>query len=160
MSEVVVVKHAPAGRVPAEFRYTARRKHSPPGWIAVQARWTLHEVIAGPLRFAPGDVLDEFFALERPYNAFAIHRESGEFGGWYCNVTEPTRVEHDEIHWHDLYVDVLVTPAGEISVEDEDELEASGLAHSDPDLHAMILAARDELIELIERHRYPFCTVS
>jgi hypothetical protein len=159
MSDILVVKHAPAGREPKLYHYTATLMPSPAGWVAVRARWITREVIVGALRFSPGDVLDEFFSLERPYNAFAIRRESGEFGGWYCNVTEPTRFENGEIHWHDLYIDVLVTPDGAVSIEDEHELEESGLAGSNAELHAMILEARDELIDMIERNAYPFCTI-
>jgi hypothetical protein len=158
VTEVLVVKHAHDGRPP--YRYPARLQTSPPGWVVVQADWPLHEVVAGPVSFKPGDTLAEFFSLERHYNAFAIHRSDGAFGGWYCNVTLPTTFEAGEIHWYDLYLDVLIAPDGSVHVEDEDELDASGLEFTDPALFATITAAKDELLEMIEQRRYPFSTVS
>jgi hypothetical protein len=44
-------------------------------------------------------------------------------------------------------------------VLDEDELAEAGLAATDPALHAMILAARDELLELAARQAFPFTAV-
>lgn len=113
----------------------------------------------GYLTFLNGDVLDEYFALHRPYNAFALFRANGEFAGWYCNVTHPTTVAESEIHWHDLYLDVIVYPDGQTLVLDEDELEESGIETSNPALHAMILAGRDELLELVKSNAYPFSEI-
>lgn len=158
MSQVTVVKHSPDGRPP--YRYTARLMESPPGWVVVQADWPLHEVNSGPVSFKPGDVLDEYFSLERYYNAFAVHRADGSFGGWYCNVTHPTRYEGGEIHWYDLYLDVLVAPDGSVHVRDEDELEASGLERDNPELHATIIQAKDELLQMIAERSYPFSTIA
>ena len=139
--------------------YAAHRIESAEGWIAARARWVHGYMDLGYLTFMNGDVLDEYFALDRPYNAFAIYRASGDFAGWYCNVTHPTTVVGNEIHWYDLYLDVIVYPDGGTLVLDEDELEESGLAHSDPDLYAMILAAKDELLELANTNAYPFSEV-
>lgn len=158
MSEVTVIKHALDGRPPV--RYSANLLPSPDGWIVARATWVHGAVDAGPLSFRDGDTLEEFFSLDRPYNAFAIYRPGGEFAGWYCNVTQPTEVHDDEIHWHDLFVDVLVTPDGRVSVEDEHELEESGLRASDPETYAMVLTGRDELLALIRDNAYPFNTVS
>ena len=71
-------------------------------------------------------------------------------------MTYPTIVDGDELRWHDLWVDLIVLPDGQRFVLDEDELEASGLAATDPPLYATILAARDELIRLHQQNAYPF----
>lgn len=147
------VKLRPDGSVATQYPVT--EFDAPAGWIAARAIWSYTRVDVGPFAFEPGDVLDEYFALDRPYNAFAIFRE-GSFVGWYCNVTHPTRLTVNEIVWHDLWLDVLVTPDGTVLVLDEDELEESGVAERDPDLHRMIVDARDELLELIARRAYPF----
>jgi protein associated with RNAse G/E len=115
----------------------------------------------GYYAFEPGDTLLEFFSMDRWYNAFATFRATGEFVGWYCNVTYPTIVDFDtrELRWHDLWVDILVLPDGKVIVVDEDELADSGLATTDPSLHATILGARDELLALIDSAAYPFSEV-
>ncbi len=158
MKDIIVVKHAFDGRPP--YRYRARLEESPPDWVVVQADWPLHEIEAGPITFRPGDTLDEYFSLVDHYNAFAVRRQDGAFGGWYCNVTLPTEFRGLEIHWYDLYLDVLVATDGSVHVEDEDELEASGLATTNPQLHATIIAAKDELLSMIEQGSYPFSTIA
>lgn len=152
-----VVKHAPDGRELARYPGTPIPSRS--GWVAVRSEWNHGEYDPGYLHFRNGDYLDEYFALSRPYNAFALFRESGEFQGWYCNVTQPTHVSGGEIHWHDLYVDVIVYPDGRTLVLDEDELAESELEASDPTLHATILDARDELLQLARDHSYPFSEI-
>jgi protein associated with RNAse G/E len=149
-----VVKLRPDGTPAA--RYPATEVDAPPGWIAVRAVWGYGRVDIGHFTFEPGDILLEYFSLERPYNAFATFRPTGELAGWYSNVTYPTEVTDDEIRWHDLWVDVLLLPDGEVVVLDEDELGEAGVAESDPALHRMILDARDEVIRLIGDTAYPF----
>lgn len=151
-----VIKHPHEDGRPVQ--YTGRQIESPPDWIAVRATWTHGTYDLDYLRFQNGDYLDEYFALERPYNAFALYREDSTFVGWYCNVTHPTEVNGGEIHWYDLYVDVVVYPDGSTLVLDEDELEASGLARRDPNLYALILEGRDELLRLAAENAFPFCT--
>ena len=152
-----VAKLRPDGSVAA--RYQATELESPPGWIALRAEWTHGRVDIGHFAFEPGDVLDEYFALDHYYNAFATFRADGSFVGWYCNVTYPTIVRDGELDWRDLYVDILVLPDGAIHILDEDELDESGLAASDPTLYVTILAGRDELLDLIRRRAYPFSEV-
>jgi uncharacterized protein len=155
--EWTVAKLRPDGSVAT--RYAAVELPAPPGWILVEAHWVHGRIDIGCFVFEPGDILLEYFSLDHYYNAFATYRVTGEFVAWYCNVTYPTRVTRDEIQWHDLYIDVIVLANGEIIVLDEDELEQSGLAVDDPTLHATILAARDELLSMIDRNAYPFSEV-
>jgi hypothetical protein len=153
----VVVKVRPDGS--EATRYDAREMPAPDGWLAVAAQWVHGFVDIGCFAFQQDDLLVEYFSLDRPYNAFATYRAHGEFVAWYCNVTHPTSVTESEITWHDLYVDVVVLASGEVLVLDEDELEQSGLRHRDPELHARILDARDELLTLIQNLDYPFSEV-
>lgn len=143
-------------------QYSAMPIPAPEGWVTARAEWMFQRVDIGYYAFEPGDILLEYFSRDRGYNAFATFRATGEFVGWYCNITHPTTVNDvtREIHWHDLYVDVLVLPDGIVIVVDEDELAESGLAASDPTLHATILSARDELLERIARNAYPFSELS
>jgi hypothetical protein len=152
-----IVKVRPDGREAA--RYRGRELPAEPGWLAVRAEWTHGFYDLGYLTFQDGDYLDEYFSLDQYFNAFAIFRAGGEFAGWYCNVTYPTRVLPGEIQWHDLYVDVIVQPNGETVVVDEDELEASGLETRDPKLYDAVLASRDHLLTLVNTRAYPFCLV-
>ncbi|MBA2452223.1 MAG: DUF402 domain-containing protein [Chloroflexia bacterium] len=155
---IEIVKFSPSGKQPV--RYTGTLIDCQDGWIAARANWVHGDIDLGYLTFFNGDVLDEYFALDRPYNAFALFRVGGEFAGWYCNVTHPTTVTGGEIHWHDLYLDVIVYPDGRALVLDEDELHESALEVGNPDLHAMILAGRDELLEMVKNNAYPFSEIA
>lgn len=132
---------------------------SPDDWVAVRAVWPHGPMDLGYMEFRDGDYLDEYFALEQPYNLMALFREDGTFVAWYCNITYPTRIVDGEIHWQDLYVDVVVYPDGSTLVRDEDELEESGLEQSDPKLHQLILDARDQLLAMAATGAYPFSEV-
>lgn len=154
MTGVRVTKHASDGRPP--YSYNAELIDRRPGWIVVEAEWPLHQVDAGPVSFMPGDRLVEYFSTDDYFNAFAIHRNGDKFAGWYCNITMPTTVDGSEIHWHDLYLDIIVDSGGSIHVEDENELEESGLSSFDPDLYRTIVDAKDRLIAMIEQRTYPF----
>lgn len=154
-SPVEIVKISPKGKPPV--RYTGTLIESPEGWVAARADWVHGEMDLGYMAFMPGDYLDEYFALDAPYNAMALYRGGDDsLVAWYCNVTHPTVIENGEIHWHDLFIDVIVYPDGRILVLDEDELEESGLETSDPALHAMILEGRDRLVQLANAGEYPF----
>jgi predicted RNA-binding protein associated with RNAse of E/G family len=80
--------------------------------------------------------------------------------GWYANVTYPALLDPTTdpptLTWHDLYLDVVALPDGTTVVRDEDELADSGVATTAPDLHALILAARDELLARRHDHTFPF----
>lgn len=152
-----VVKLRPDGS--ESTRYSAVDVPAPDGWVAARAVWTFGTVDIGYYTFETDDVLYEYFATDRPYNLFATFRPDGRLVGWYCNVTHPTRVTNDTIYWHDLWVDVLVLPDGAIEVVDMDELAESGIEQQDPALHAMILAARDELIQMAQQRAYPFSEI-
>ncbi len=112
------------------------------------------------LRFVPGDELHEFFSLIESFNVFSVFAPDGTHRGWYANVTYPTSFSIDQDHltitWHDLYLDLIALPGGATTVRDEDELAASGLATSDPELHASILTARDRLLALSAHRAFPF----
>lgn len=154
---IEIVKVSPDGKTPV--RYTGEIIPSPEEWIVARAHWGHGDMDLGYLSFRNGDYLDEYFSLERPYNAMALFREDHTFVGWYCNVTLPTVIADGEIHWHDLFVDVIVYPDGETLILDEDELEESGLQNKNPGLHQMILAGRDELLRLVAEKAYPFSEV-
>lgn len=141
--------------------YQASSLPAPDNWVAARAEWPHQRVDIGFYAFEPGDILHEYFSLDRHFNAFATFRPNGEFVGWYCNITHPTCVDDvsREISWHDLYVDVIVLPDGIVIVLDEDELAESGLAATDPDLHVTIMSARDEVLEMISANAYPFSEV-
>lgn len=151
---VTIVKLRPDGS--EAIRYPGVAVDAPAGWVAARAPWEQRRVDLGYLVFDPNDIFLEYFALAEPFNVFAIYTHEGVHKGWYCNVTHPSWIEETTIYWHDLYIDVVAYPDGKLIVLDEDELAESGLASRDPALHRRILVARDALVDLVNKRRYPF----
>jgi hypothetical protein len=159
-TELTIVKLAPDGSETTRYPGWILDAETPSGWIAARAEWVRRLVELDGLRFVPGDRLHEFFSLTEPFNLFSVFAPDGALRGWYANVTRPTTFSveggHTTVYWHDLYVDVIALPSGEVAVRDEDELEAAGLAGTDPALHELILATRDRLLALYAERAFPF----
>ncbi len=157
---LTVVKLAPDGSEVVRYPGRVVDAGAPPPWVAVRARWVNRSVALDGLRFEPGDTLHEFFSPADRFNAFAVFAPGGELRGWYANVTHPATLDAGAqpptLTWHDLWVDVVGLPSGEVAVRDEDELAAAGLGEREPALAAAIAAARDELVARLRRRAFPF----
>ena len=156
---MTVVKLAPDGSEAARYRGEVV-DHRRDSWLLVHATWTYRQIELGELSFCPGDNLLEWFSPEHPYNAFAVFSPQDHFKGWYGNVAHPARLETTidppVLFWHDLYLDLVGLPDGSFTIWDDDELYASGLARTDPELLARILEARSELIHRFQHRLPPF----
>jgi hypothetical protein len=159
-SPLTLVKLAPDGSETTRYPGTVIAAGAPPPWLAVRAHWIRRPVELDGLRFEPGDTLHEFFSPRHWFNVFSVFAPDGELRGWYANVTYPARLdpttEPSTLSWHDLYLDVVGLPDGQLVVRDEDELAAAGVAARDPALATAIAAARDELVGRLRRRAFPF----
>jgi hypothetical protein len=155
-----VVKVNPEGEAVTEYVGTVIEAEVPAPWIAVEAVWTHRRYDLNGLLFLPGDTLHEFFSPVDWFNAFAVFAPDGTLRGWYANVTYPTRLDTTtdpySLYWQDLYLDVVGLPDGQVFVRDEDELAASDLSDTDPELVARIHSARDELLRRCAAKSFPF----
>lgn len=152
---VDIVKLAPDGQ--EVTRYPGRVISCPyREWMALEANWTRQSLEIAGLVFATGDRLIECFSAQHPFDAFAVESPDGKLRGWYANVTWPSWIEAGNppnLYWHDLYVDLIALPDGQVTILDEDELEDAAVENA---LKAMIAAARDELLARFERREMPF----
>jgi protein associated with RNAse G/E len=157
---VRIVKLKPNGAEATNYPGVVFDGGAPAPWISARAEWTHGLVELNGLQFVPGDQLYEYFSPEHPFNLFVIFAPDGQLRGWYANVTYPATLDPDTVpvtlYWHDLYLDLIGLPNGYCIVRDEDELEASGIGHSDPELYAMIVSTRDELLRRFELREFPF----
>ena len=162
-AELTIVKLAPDGSEAARYggEFVGHRQDP---WILVLATWTNRTIELAGLSFSPGDSLLEWFSPQHPFNAFAVYSSQARLKGWYANVTHPAWLDTTEdrpvLFWHDLYLDLVGLPDRSFTLLDDDELLASGLADSDPQLHARIFHARSELIRRFERRLPPFAQLS
>ncbi|MEP7359812.1 MAG: DUF402 domain-containing protein, partial [Anaerolineales bacterium] len=88
---VTVQKLKPSGEIAIEWsgQGLARDAHS----LVLEARFTRKTMPLGYVTMATGDRFVETYYTDRWYNVFAIYAgDSGEFKGWYCNVSRPAEV--------------------------------------------------------------------
>ena len=159
-AQVEVIKLHPVGHESWRYEAVIIGERCPGNWFAVEAPWLLPPLMVHGLSFEPGDTLVEYYAPGEGFNAFRVETPQGQTRGWYGNVTYPTRLERlgDRITltWRDLYLDVIRLPSGKVILCDEDELAASGLAMSDPELHARIEQMAQTMLALAEACEFPF----
>ncbi len=160
-TKIEIVKLDPAGQHVVTYPGVILPNPDQPDWLITEARWVKRTVDLGGLTFHTGDRLIEIFSARFPFNCFAVHDpETEELRGWYANVTHPARIELGDdvprLIWHDLFLDVIGTPDGYLSLRDEDELAASGLEQMDPALHAAINQAAEHVQGLVSARHFPF----
>ena len=100
------------------------------------------------------DAVDIYFA-DRWYNVY--HYGSSAPYLWYCNIAMPATFDGKTLRWVDLEIDVLCHLDRSLTVEDEDEFEATRVEMDYPDEVARsALAARDEVLGLASDSVFPF----
>lgn len=161
-TQLTIVKLAPDGSETTRYEGHIVAESVPAPWLALGATWVRDPVHLDGLDFVPGDTLLEYFSPAHWFNVFAVYAPDGVHRGWYGNVTYPAtldpRTDPPTLTWHDLFIDIILLPTGELTVRDEDELEtdASGVIRADPKLHGTILETRAELIRRAQARLFPF----
>ncbi len=59
----------------------------------------------------------------RPYSAYRLHRPDGSLRIYRLDTVDQVICDGDRIEFHDLLLDALIRPNGEVTIEDEDEVE-------------------------------------
>src|SRR3954451_24647830 len=66
-----------------------------------------------------------WFWRRRPYNLYRFVDGNGDALLHRFDVLDEVRISTDGVEYLDLIIDVLVSPTGEVTIEDEDELKAA-----------------------------------
>jgi protein associated with RNAse G/E len=99
----------------------------------------------------------EYYWLDRWYNVFRFLEDNGSTRLWYCNINTPPTFVDGVLSYIDLDIDIVVQPDLSYRVLDLDEFErnAERFEYSDvTQRHAQ--RALEELLSMIETHRFPF----
>ena len=157
---ITIVKRDQDGNEAARYSGTVASEPMSGPWRTLIATWTMPDVTQGGLTIATGDTLHERFSCEHPFNSFGIVSPSGEFKGWYANITWPTSLKESPdglvLTWQDLMLDIIALPGGHIVHLDDDELAASPISQDFPALANAIVEARDHLVTLAAARLQPF----
>lgn len=89
-----------------------------------------------------GTVTVGYFWTDRRYNLYHWLSAEGESLAHYFNIGDVKHLDADVLEWHDLAVDILVTPDGTVQVLDEDELPQD----MPPEQRRYVDAARDTVL--------------
>lgn len=150
--EVTVRKLDPAGG--EKWRWKAVVHQATATSVVVEARYNAGDADRFGLPFRGGDRLLESYFADRWYNVFAVFAaDTGDFKGWYCNVSRPAQWLDGEITWVDLELDVVVHRDGRSAVLDEDEFAALDLEEGE---RLAARAAVDELLRHAQDRTGPF----
>jgi ABC-type Fe3+/spermidine/putrescine transport system ATPase subunit len=121
--------------------------------ITLEATFRLGPLTVEGLTLNPGDRFVEHFYADRWYNVFEIYDgASGEFKGWYCNITRPAVIERQRVKADDLALDLVVPSKDGAVLVDEDEFEALELGAGEREA---ALAAVVQLRALAEEGNLP-----
>lgn len=99
----------------------------------------------------------EYFWTDRWYSVFRFCEPSGELRNYYCNVNQPAVLEDGTLSFVDLDIDVLVAPDFAYSILDRDEFTFNARRFNyPPEVLNEAENALHEILDLIERRRFPF----
>jgi len=134
------------------WQYPGRVLARDAGSIRLEGFYNREDTVVSYAVFKRGDRIIETFYSDRWYNVFAVYdRDDGVLKGWYCNITRPATITNTAVSSDDLALDVWVSPAGDVTVLDEDEFAALPLPPADRAAarealaHLLALAGRGEL---------------
>lgn len=60
---------------------------------------------------------------EKPYSAYRLHRPDGSLRIYRLDTVDRVIFDGHTVEFHDLLLDALIRPNGEVTIEDEDEVE-------------------------------------
>jgi uncharacterized protein len=125
-------------------------------FVCVRAPWIgrQDELHRGFLVFRRGDMMTEWHYNDRWFNIFRLQDGSrGALKGFYCNITRPAKISEEVVTAEDIALDVLVSPLGNVLLDDEDEFQAMPLSDED---RAQALNAVEEIKQMVANRAAPF----
>jgi len=78
---------------------------------------------AGGFFFPAGSYTIGYFWRSRSYNCYRIAGRDARVIAYRFDVVDRVRIRAGHVHYRDLLLDIWVSPAGDVMVEDEDELQ-------------------------------------
>ena len=141
MEQITAIKTSLSGRVDLFLCNVIERSDSR---IVVVYRMPQAREVHG-VWLPEGALTVGYFWLREPYNLYLWLAADGTMLAYYFNIGDVTAYDGQTLHWLDLAVDILATPAGRVEVLDEDELP--------PDLptdrRRYVEAARDRVLRAL-----------
>ena len=104
--------------------------------------------------FEPGDPFLETYYRHKWFSIWEVRSwRTGRTKGWYCNVCRPIELDHGELRFVDMELDLFVYPDGRYLILDEDDLEQADVTEADRESARHGLA---EALDLVLSRQSPF----
>lgn len=146
MDNITVIKRDLQGL--ETWRYTGQILQRGENFVLLEAKFNRADTPFHGIVLKQGDRFVETFYANRWYNIFEMYdRENKNLKGWYCNIGYPAVIDHDQVSYIDLALDLLIYPDGRQLVLDEDEFQKLPLS---PEVEQQALAALAELQEIFK----------
>jgi len=156
MTTFTIIKRDAYGNQELSYNGTIRERGE--NFVCIDALFGFSDRDLGYVHLRQGDLFTEWFYSDRWYNIFRVQDvASHQLKGWYCNITRPAEIEHNQVSADDLALDVFVYPDGRTIVLDEDEF--SELKLSDIDRQKAWDAVED-IKQLVKNRHVPFDEVA
>ena len=97
----------------------------------------------GSLIIPPETISYAFYWTDRPYVLYNWFNKDSQAIGYYFNIADSVSLSAYEFSWRDLIVDILILPAGQIEILDEDEIPAS----LDPEMKKHIESVKQFILQ-------------
>lgn len=139
--EITVIKLDLQGR--ETWRYAGQVINRGESYVLLEAKFNRADTPFHGIVLRQGDRFVETFYSNRWYNIFEMYdREDNTLKGWYCNIGYPAEIDHEQVSYIDLGLDLLVFPDGRQLVLDEEEFRKLPLS---PEVEQQALEALHEL---------------
>jgi protein associated with RNAse G/E len=120
--------------------------------ILMNARFNRDDFVFNGMPLNRGDRFIEAYYQNRWFNIMEIYAgESDQLKGWYCNITFPTLIHENEIHYRDLALDILIFADQRHFVLDEDEFDVLVLPQA---IKKKARKTVEEVLLLFAKHDY------
>lgn len=104
-----------------------------------------------------GTVSYEYYWLDRWYNIFQFHEPEGELRNFYCNISEPPKLEKNILDYVDFDIDILVWKDFSYEILDSEEFNENKRKFNYPSkIIKKVHQSVSEIEWLIQNRRFPF----
>lgn len=104
-----------------------------------------------------GTISYEYYWFDRWYNIFQFHQPGGELRNFYCNISEPPKLQGNILDYVDFDIDILVWKDFSYEILDLEEFDENKLKFNySSKIIKNIQRSVSEIESLIENRRFPF----
>ncbi len=104
-----------------------------------------------------GTISYEFYWFDRWYNIFRFHEPDGELRNFYCNISQPPKLENHVLDYVDFDIDVLVWSDFSYHILDFEEFAGNKEIYKyPPEIIHKVHHSVSEIETLIKMRHFPF----